>query len=115
MTKRFYIGKQDIREDSGGLEEWIDSKIPPPPDGQVCECDKDKHAHEGPPDKDRMVEIVDCGEPGDTYLYTIKDGHVCYSYMCFGCAEAQCSDDYLGDVDYPATEAGYARVPSHCA
>ena len=110
MGKRFYIGKKDVTEDSEDLEVWIDSKIPPPPDGQVCECDKDKHAHEN-----FVGEIVDCSDLGDTYLYVIKDGHVCYSYMCFGCAETQSSDGYLGDVDYPATEAGYAVAPRHCA
>ena len=110
MSNRFYIGKKDIGEDSEDLEVWIDSKIPPPPDGQVCECDGDKHAHEN-----SVGEIVDCSEPGETYLYVIEDAHICYSYMCFGCAEAQTNEAYLGDVDYPTTEAGYAVVPSRCA
>lgn len=112
MSKRFYIGdKEDYDE---GLEEWIDSKIRPPPTGQKCECDKDKHAHESEPDADDMVTIIDCPNPAESYLYVIKDGHVCYTYMCWRCVEEQASEDYLCDMDYPTTEAGYAVVPKHC-
>ena len=114
-TKRFYIGKIDISEDLSDLEEWIASKIPRPPDGKICECDKAKHAHESEPDEDGMVEIVYCTAPATTYLYTVKDKHVCYTWMCDPCMEAQASDDYLGDVDYPTTESGYAVTPQHCA
>ena len=111
MTKRFYIGKQDIKEDSEELEVWIDSKIPPPPDGQVCECDECSSCE----DNVIELELEACPAPATTYLYTIKDEHVCYTWMCDPCMEAQSNEGYLGDVDYPTTEAGYARVPSHCA
>ena len=111
MTKRFYIGKQDIREDSEGLEEWIANKIPPPPDGQNCECNECSCCE----DDVTELELEGCPAAATTYLYTVKDEHVCYTWMCDPCMEAQCSDDYLGDVDYPTTESGYAVPPKHCA
>lgn len=115
MTKKFYIGKKDFDDYACELDEWIANKIPEPPTGTKCECDKDKHSHEGPPDKDRMVEIVDCADPATTFLYTVENDHVCYIWMCEPCMEAQASEDYLSDVDYPTTEAGYAVTPTHCA
>ncbi len=113
-AQRFYIGKKDPEEYAdGSLEEWIADRIPSPPPGTICECKVegtkpsfDAHHHDG--------EVV-CTEIASSYLYVIKDGHVCYRYVCFGCEEAQASDDYLFDVEYPTTESGYAVTPAHCS
>ena len=117
MTKRFYIGKQDPEDYLENLEEWITNKIPAPPQGQRCECDKDKHAHESAPDGDLNVEIIDCPQEADTFVYHIKDDHVCYTYVCFSCGEATTNETYLSDYggEFPTTASGYAVTPRHCS
>jgi hypothetical protein len=96
MTNRFYIGKKDQADLDGTLEEWICHRIPPPPSGQKCESD-------------------DCSELADSHLYQIKGEHVCYTFVCWDCCEANASEDYLANQEYPVTEGGYAVTPRHCA
>lgn len=107
MTKRFYIGKKDPEDLAGRLEEWINDKIPNPPAGQKCQCDA-KECHTEEPD-------TECFRPATSYLYRINGEHMCYTYVCRDCGDANGTDDYLADQEYPVTGGGYAVTPRHCA
>ncbi len=80
------------------LGEWLASKIPPVPKGQVCEANRCAIAR----------------TPATSYSYRIEGDHVCYAYICDDCQE-RCDPDYLVDNDYPTTSGGYAVVPTHCS
>ncbi|KKN41473.1 hypothetical protein LCGC14_0722870 [marine sediment metagenome] len=105
---RFYIGKKDQADMDGTLEEWIDDKIPNPPEGTKCECDRGT-CH------DLEETDTECFRLATSYLYKIDGEHVCYTYVCFDCGETGCDDEYLADREYPVTGGGYAVTPRHCA
>lgn len=108
MSNRFYIGKKDQADLDGNIEEWIAGKIPHPPSGQKCECDVST-CHD-PEETD-----IECFRLATMHLYQIKGDHVCYTFVCQDCCEANASEDYLADQDYPVTGGGYAVTPRHCA
>jgi hypothetical protein len=85
----------------GGEElwEWIHEKIPPAPEGQLCEGEHD----------DEEFRPLATG-----YSWRIREGHVCYSYICEGC-ESRLSEDGPEPEEYPTTETGYAMAPQHCS
>lgn len=91
----------EIENDSSTLEEWICDNIPPAPEGQKFE-----------------YSDHDWGEypwgVATTFMYVIKDGHVCYTYLCEGCAEEYLGEEYLDPEEYPTTKDGYAVSPRHC-
>ena len=88
-------------EDWDGMEldEWICGHIPfPPPFGTTCE--------------DPSHPEDDTTSPINSYFWRIREGHVCYSYVC-----SPCSEKYDGEADpeeYPTTAGGYAQAPRHC-
>ena len=108
MKGRFYIGKREREDES--LEVWIADKVlDAMPPGQVCECGV--HAEHMADDYEG-----DCADGATTFSYRIEDEHVCYTYLCQSCADAQgLAEDYLADNDYPQTTGGYAVAPRHCA
>lgn len=112
MSNRFYIGKKDADEylGDGRLEEWINDRIPdPPPSGQKCECDMGMCHEDG-------GDSAECFRLATTSLYRIDGEHVCYTFVCRECMEANCNEEYLADCgEYPVTGGGYAVTPRHCA
>ena len=109
MSNRFYIGKKDQADLDGSLEEWIAGKIPSPPAETKCECDRGTcHDPEEEPD-------TPCFRLATTYLYQIDGDHVCYTFACQECMEANADEEYLADEEYPVTGGGYAVTPRHCA
>lgn len=109
MSKnRFYIGKQEMEDES--LEVWVaDRVLASKPEGQVCECSLHPDHYNGD------IRDEKCTDVATSHSYRIDEGHVCYTYLCEPCAEAQCSEEYLADYEYPQTAGGYAVVPKHCA
>ena len=106
MTRnRFYIGKRD---DLDNLEEWIYNKIPLPPPAETI-CEDDNHETAEFTEDDEAVPVA-----ATTYLYTIVDNHVCYTYVCETCGE-RADSEYLADNDYPQTKDGHAVAPKHCS
>ena len=90
-----------IEDGYDDLGEWVADKIPlPPPEGTLCER-----------------EHSDWPSPplATTYLWRIKDGHVCYSYVCEDCGWDVADGEGPDPEDYPTTKDGYAVVPRHCA
>ncbi len=58
-------------------------------------------------------------EPTGTWpIYEVTDDKVCYSYLCEPCSESEAGGtglgEYIGDQGWPASEAGYAVVPTRC-
>ncbi len=104
---RFYIGKRKT-EDLEHLEEWISDRIPLPPKGTMCESDNHETAKFT--EDDEAVPVLATG-----HLYYIKDGHVCYTYVCDDCLERKVSETYLADNTYPTTKDGHAVSPKHCS
>ena len=103
--RRFYMKKfSEYGDDDEDLLEWLDERIPPVPEGLRCEAD----------DCYGLEKIDEVFRPlATSYSYKIKDGHVCYSYICDTCGEV-CSETYLSDNESPSTEGGYAVTPQHC-
>ena len=102
-TKRLYIGKK-YESDSAYYEEevwnFLSGRVLPIPEGQLCEAEQCT----GLP-----------RNPAETFLYTIEDGHVCYTYVCDYCGEATADECYLSEHEYPTTQDGYAVVARHCS
>lgn len=108
MSNRFYIGKKDQADlGDGRLEEWITDRVPPPPEGTLCEYEQ--HEIEEFDEDDEGIR-----PPATTFLYRIEAGHVCYTYVCADRRERE-DPKYLADQDYPVTGGGYAVTPRHCA
>lgn len=58
-------------------------------------------------------------EPSGTWpIYEVTDGKVCYSYLCVPCSESEAGGmslgEYIGERGWPASESGYAVVPTRC-
>lgn len=108
--QRFYVGKKDMDDIGGDLEEWITNRVPPVPDGLRCEadvCENDEVDEEG----SQLRGLA------QTFFYRIEGNHICYTYVCESCGE-QASDSYLADFEsgeIPTTKGGYAAAPRHCS
>ncbi len=100
--RRLYIGKK--YEDGDHYEEdiwnFLSDRVLPISEGQLCEAEQ-------------CMGIP--RNPAETFLYTIEDGHVCYTYVCDPCGEVTADECYLSDREYPTTQDGYAIVPSRCS
>ncbi len=95
--KKLYIGKREMEEED--LMNFLETRALPVPDGQLC-------------------EQGNCGpemDPATTYLYHIKDGHVCWEWVCEDCMESASDENYMADHEWPQTNDGYAVAPKHCA
>lgn len=92
------------------LEEWICDRIPPVPSGTLCEAQRciqlrecgDSLEFNGlnefcVEDYDHEGDCVFGGLPepkhlAESYLYVLKDDHVCYTYVCDECCESRIED-----------------------
>lgn len=104
MREEFEYGQCD------DLGEWIDSRIPDAPSGLLCEAEEcvQLENYDSPREHKRPL--------AESYIYTVKEGHVCYTYVCWECSET--GVNYLEPVDvenYPTTDSGYAIAPQHCS
>ncbi len=104
--RRLYIGKK--YEDGDHYEEdiwdFLSDRVLPVPNATFCEYDEGLGCMGVPPNL------------ATTFVYVIKDGHVCYTYVCEPCAEVLV--DNMSGVEpgeYPTTQDGYASVPRHCS
>ena len=96
-AKKLYIGKKEMEEED--FMAFLEARALPVPVGTLCEdgtC--------GP-----EVSLA------TTYLYRIKDGHVCWTWVCEPCQESVVDGDYMADHEWPQTQDGYAVAPRHCA
>lgn len=112
------------------LESWIDDVIPPVPPGTLCEAERCITQTTCEEESDGYFCALLYNHEGDcwfllyqqtkrpfaeSYRWVVTDGHVCYTYVCWECAEAMADDcDPLETEDYPTTNAGYAITPTRC-
>ncbi len=111
MSQRFADGDSD-----DDLHEWISDKIPPMPEGQLCERHLEiqlANAEEFDDDGEAIIERSAPAEAG-YYVWNIKGDHVCYSYICENCSDMMDLNFGASADDYPTTKAGYAVSPRHC-
>ncbi len=99
---RLYIGKKyefDGTNYEEDVWEFVSSKALPVPVGQICESETCLGI---PPNS------------ATSFFYLIKDGRVCYTYVCSPCSEVG-EDLTMDEGAYPTTQDGYALAPKHCA
>ena len=108
MSQRFEFG-----DGSDDLHEWISNRIPPMPEGQMCE------EHEEIVSKRNKEE--DAHEPLSSlakhnfFVWRVEGDHVCYSYLCESCYNSLNLDEGIDPETYPTTKEGYAVSPKHCS
>ena len=104
MSQRFVDN-----DGTNDLHEWISDKIPPMPEGQLCEEHEDKDASKG--------ETKPLSAPAEDsyFIWRIEGNHVCYSYLCENCYNNLNLDESPNPETYPTTKEGYAIAPKHCS
>ncbi len=93
-------------EDTYSFEEdiwdYLESRVPAPAPDQTCEAE----CH---------VVAVEAAW-ATTFLYSIRDDHICYTYVCWECAEVSVGDyDPPTPEDVPTMGGGYVQEPVHCS
>ena len=88
------------------LWDYIVSKVPPPAPEQQCEAER----------HNETAHLGGVAAWATTFVYTIQGDHICYTYVCWECAENSVGGfESPTPRDVPTMGGGYIQEPVHCS